>query len=237
MALRWGIGGAHAKWSVCQVCSNMSHAPPRDWSFHMWDLPGWSDNERRETKRSDGEVKSPLAKTDRRRDQGCASSNIFFIHPSFHSFSGAYCSPPQHSLYRKLSSIWATTNPCMTSVPLEQMWGFRVDILPQKLITDWPLFVLNMRLGENIYLFLHKLIINQLCSKKNLWYYPGSEYWYFQLMFCFAVFRGCTKCDTLKGSKVIEFFSLPPGTSCSYLTVWWPCELARPTSMTIWQSF
>lgn len=43
----------------------------------------WSDNERRETESSGGEMKSPLAQTDRRRDQRCASANIFFIHPSF----------------------------------------------------------------------------------------------------------------------------------------------------------
>lgn len=39
------------------------------------------------------------------------------------------CSPPQRSLYRKLYSIWATTNPCMTSVPISLTFVLNVSLL------------------------------------------------------------------------------------------------------------
>lgn len=139
MALRWGIAAAHAKWSVvCQVCSNVTHAPPWDWPFHMWALPGWSNNERRETESSGGEMKSPLAQTDRRRDQRCASANIFLS--ILHSV-------PSLVLITHLPSILFTGSPVASGLqptpawhqsPSEQMWGFRADILTQELITDWP---------------------------------------------------------------------------------------------------
>lgn len=126
---------------TCKVICSLSGLLKRDscssvrLAFHMWALPGWSDNEKRETESSGGEMKSPLPQTDRRRDRKCA--NIYF-------FKSNILFLPVRVAY--LLSILFTGNSVSGLKPVParhqsasaQMWGFRVDILTQELIIDWP---------------------------------------------------------------------------------------------------